>query len=614
MDEQVALKSFRTRSREMQGTVTMEAGPSVQKMSQELERLFTPPTVESEVEEKKETDFVQQIQSPNHLLYKSPERKIVPSPVITPTRQDSNSEKKAKETKDTSTKEDFDHSNEENNGRSTFARCIQPGLNQEVANAMARHVVTKLRKEAAAMMAAATEKKKDNNTQAFHRRASPIARMRDSSFHRETMMFDDEPNKKEYKSDGVEKEQRRKQWKKKAKIAQRKQRRERKALRDEYTVGTDSQYSNNNPIIGCVLDNVERTNLFKRLSQCSGGVYNHDACAHSEFDDSGYGSSSSIESDEDDITEDNTTEDDFAARSRRRQRDRRQGRKKWESHSLDSSSVDTTLPEELTASYLVSDDGSDHHDDGDRNLSRSELNQSLENRSLENRSDLAFAGFSSVYSGRASTTSGSKTSRINHTTMNRLLTKTIDRPGFEKAFLQDMESKGESMLWHQDTSSIDPSPVLIRLKKGYRLPNGRYCSPRLIWTDLRKKQNHGFEIFDIRSLDPANMLHLKEFPYAIPGRSVLLHLNNSQTFIFEARTELDLARFLRGMRLLIARLTRSLVTGNLDESCEFLDMGLWGDHRKKKQTRKSDVDWSRAMDDVTEAMIENALVSMTFEV
>eukprot|EP00531_Pseudo-nitzschia_arenysensis_P017959 CAMPEP_0116134444 /NCGR_PEP_ID=MMETSP0329-20121206/10648_1 /TAXON_ID=697910 /ORGANISM="Pseudo-nitzschia arenysensis, Strain B593" /LENGTH=613 /DNA_ID=CAMNT_0003629153 /DNA_START=59 /DNA_END=1900 /DNA_ORIENTATION=+ len=613
MDERVPVRSFRTMSRKKEGTVTMEAGPSVQKMSKELERLFAPPTIESEVEEKKETDFIPETQSPNHLLYKSPERNIVPSPVITPTRQDSNSEKKEKEPKNTSTKENFDHDNEENNGRSTFARCLQPGLNQEVANAMARHVVTKLRKEAAAMMAAATEKKKDNNSQPFHRRASPIARMRDGSLNRETMMFDDEPPKKEYKSDGEEKEQRRKQWKKKAKIAQRKQRRARK-LRDEYTVGTDSQYSTNNPIIGCVLDNVESTDLFKRLSQCSGGVYNRDACAQSEFDDLDYGSSSSMESDEDDITEDYTTEDDFGARSRRRQRDRRQGKKKWESHSLDSSSVDTTLPEELTASYLVSDDGSDHHDDGGRNLSRSELNQSLENRSLENRSDLAFAGYSSVYSGRASTTSGSKTSRINHTTMSRLLMNKIDSPGFEKSFLQDMESKGESMLWHQDTSSIDPSPVLMRLKKGNRLPNGRYCSPRLIWTDLRKKQNHGFEIFDIRSLDPASMLHLKEFPYAIPGRSVLLHLNNSQTFIFEAGTEMDMARFVQGMRLLISRLTRSLVTGNLDESCDFLDMGLWGDHRKKRQVRKSDVDWTRAMDDVTEAMIENALVSMTFEV
>ena len=603
MNEHVALRSFRTRSRK-EGTVTIETGPSVQKMSQELERLFAPSTVQTEIEEKKEIDFLQEIQSPNHLLYKSPERGKPPSPVITPTRPDPNTEKEAKGLKVVTppTNENIDNNIEdENNGRNAFSRCILPGLNQEAANAMARHVVTKLRKEAAAMMAGA-EKKKDNNATPLHRRVtSPIARMRGSEYM-ETMTFDNEQQpRKESKSDGQEKKERRKQWKKKAKIAQAKQRK--KQLRDEYTVGTDSYNSSNNPIIGCVLDNVERTDVFKRLSQCTGGIYNRDA--QFECD---YGSSSS-DSDDESTTEDDTTEDDFGARSRQRQRNRIKDKKKWENHSLDSSSVDTTIPEEMTTSYLVSDDGSDHHDDNVRNLSRSELNQSL-----ENRSDLAFAGFSSVYSGRASTaTSGSKTSRINHTTMNRLLMKSIDSPGFEKAFLHDMESKGESMLWHQDTSSIDPTTVLLRLKKGHRLPNGSYCSPRLIWTDVRKKQNHGFEIFDIRSLDHASMVNLKDFPYAIPGRSVLVYLNNSDTFIFEAATEMDMVRFVRGMRLVIARLTRSLVMGNLEGSCELLDME---DPKRSRQAsfRNSEIDWSRAMDDVTDAMIDNALVSTTFEV
>lgn len=170
------------------------------------------------------------------------------------------------------------------------------------------------------------------------------------------------------------------------------------------------------------------------------------------------------------------------------------------------------------------------------------------------------------------------------------------------------------MLWHEETSSIDPTPVVIRLKRGYRLPNGTYCAPRLIWTDLRENHNYGFDVFDIRSLDHATMLQLKDFPYAIPGRSVLLHLKNNTSFIFEAETEDDVMRFVRGIKWAIARLTYNLAVGNLDGTCELLDLGLVDP--KRRNTRRStllEFDWSRAMDDVTELLIDNALES-AFEI
>ena len=149
--------------------------------------------------------------------------------------------------------------------------------------------------------------------------------------------------------------------------------------------------------------------------------------------------------------------------------------------------------EEMTASFLVSEDGSDQHDEGYRNRSRTELNRSTDT----GRSDFALAGYTSVYSSRASSASGSKTSRINHTSMNRLL-NVMDTPTFVKSFVQDMESKGKSMLWQQYAASMNPTTVIVRLKKGYRMPNGECCAPRLIWTDLRSKQNYGFDIFDIK--------------------------------------------------------------------------------------------------------------------
>ena len=152
MDE-VAFRSFRARSREKErASNKMEAGPSVQKMSQELERLFAPPAVLTEVEEKKEIDSVQEISSPSQLLYSSPNRGLTmtPSPNLTPTRPGFDTGNHHEDHKDTrsANENDNNHSNEEDNGRSDFAGCIHQGLNREAANAMALHVVTKLRKEA----------------------------------------------------------------------------------------------------------------------------------------------------------------------------------------------------------------------------------------------------------------------------------------------------------------------------------------------------------------------------------------------------------------------------------------------------------------------------------
>ena len=170
------------------------------------------------------------------------------------------------------------------------------------------------------------------------------------------------------------------------------------------------------------------------------------------------------------------------------------------------------------------------------------------------------------------------------------------------------------MLWHEETSSIDPTTVVIRLKRGYRLPNGTYCAPRLIWTDLRQNYNYGCDVFDIRSLEYANMLHLKDFPYAIPGRSVLLHLKDNTSFIFEAGTEEDVIRFVRGIKWVISRLAYNLAVGNLDGASELLDLGLVDPKRRNtRRSARSEFDWSRAMDDVTELLIDSALES-AFEI
>ena len=105
MDD-LAFQRFRARSLEKERPSNeMVEGPSVQKMSQELERLFAPPTVETVTEEEKdiesdapptvetvteeEKDIESEIESQDaeHLFTSAiPAIPVTPSPVSTPTK------------------------------------------------------------------------------------------------------------------------------------------------------------------------------------------------------------------------------------------------------------------------------------------------------------------------------------------------------------------------------------------------------------------------------------------------------------------------------------------------------------------------------------------------
>ena len=607
---EVARRNFQALSLQGTNNDSGRQGPSAG-TTMENEMGFAPAKKETtESVEKNTSSFVQDIHDPNH-FYSSPKRGLMSASTSAFTKPRA----------DTTGNEASHTANGYIGGEQAHQQYNMPPIHPKAADAMAHHVVTKLQKEAAAMIAAG--RSPTGNTP-YHRRASPIARMRDNNIQNETMATDaDRPPKKDPKSDREVKEEKQRQWKKKAKIAKEKQRRKRQAQRDESTYGSTSagHFNAKSAIIGCVLDNVENTDLFKRITACSGGAYSRNSCIPSECEYDEYGSASSTGS-----YSENTEEDEDVQGDGRKQLGR-QRKKKWEISSRDSSidhssgpSVDTTVPEEMNASFL-SDDGMDHNDEGPFNRSKAELNQSMETaRSVgatiagrSNATDYAFVGFSSLDRSVNNTVrSGNNwapvpTMGIRHQPAANAFTETGDVPGYVKAFLQDIQTRGESMLWHQETSAIDPTTIILRLKRGYRLPSGTFCAPRLIWTDPRINQNYGFDVFEIRSLNHANMLHLKDFPYAIPGRSVMVHLKNNTSFIFEAGTEEDVMRFVRGIKWAIARLAYNLVTGNLDGSCELLDLGL-----VEAIGSNSQLDWSRAMDDVTEIMISKAWAS--FEV
>ena len=518
-------------------------------------------------------------------------------------------------------------------------------------NATAKDVMMRLQKEASGKIP-------------YHRRASPIARMRDTGFQMESATnanregidgatqdpfhsnHNPGPQIQGVKSDHEVKKDKRRSWKKKMKIAQGKKRRERRAL-DDYTVGSSSQFGRKSAIIGCVLDNVEGTNLFQRIAQCTVGEYHRGdgGTTGSEYEESEYGSVSSTSGSNSEDSYSDEDETFFGVRlwgrrsgnsdTKRRSRGRSQKRRgrspsressvdRTDSYELDPS-VDTTVPEEMTASFLSTGDDPTEISTNDRKSLEHGISPgkgaSAATTGYSNATDYAHYGMpmpSASLQQPATATRAYQESSAS----------TGSSPGFVKTFIEDIEKKGESLLWHEEAPAMDPRNVIIRLKRGYRTLNGAYCAPRLIWTDRRESLNYGFDIFDIQSLERADILHLKKFPYAMPGRSMLLQLKNSTSFIFEAGTEEDAFRFVRGVRWIVTRLAYNLVIGNLDVSCELLDLGLIEPrstaratcskpespgNRSTGRSALTEFTWSRAMDDVTEQLIDNAIASR-FEV
>ena len=598
---------------------------------------------------------------------------------------------------------------------------------------IARQVVAKLQQEA--LLGGANINKitgTGTGTTPIHRRASPIARMRDNSVQeaasidvdahglrfkmaadtsnssptrssnnnnwfkmaadtsnssptRSSNNNDNNKNIKEHISDKEMKKEKRRKWKKKMKIAQAKKRQERRYLDDNNTVMSSSQFggSRSNPVYSCVLDNVEGTKLFARFTQCAGATVDDGAVSeygyYSEYGGSSAGSTGigyySDDYDDDDDDDDEEVSALSASVPRRngkqlqQQRQRQRGRSRKSRQkppsresSTDRSSmgtsVDTTVLEEMTASFLsTGDDTTVYGEQSEISESLQQQRQRQNSTKIKSSSEVPLAatvatseignsnptdyaafvsGMSNVQpsfdpfkidenminnenivipstqnpivlprfgTNRHLSSSGTHIKSRNPTTMNLQSESSV-----VKKFIEDLKNRGESMLWHQETSAMNPTNVTIRLKKGF-VSDGTYCAPRLIWTDPRKDQNYGLDIFDIQSLERADVLlvQLETFPCAIPGRSVCLHLKNSTSFIFEAGTEEDALRFVRGVRWIVARLAYNLVIGNLDVSCELLELGIM-DARSPRSTLM-EFDWSRAMDDVTEHLVEKTLSS-----
>jgi hypothetical protein len=121
---------------------------------------------------------------------------------------------------------------------------------------------------------------------------------------------------------------------------------------------------------------------------------------------------------------------------------------------------------------------------------------------------------------------------------------------------------------------------------------------------------HGdsIDLFDIRSLEKASPLQLQAYPFAIPGRSIVVRCGTDKEMVFEAPNEPEARRFIHGMRWVVARLAFNLIIGNLDVCCELLNVTKGNiDERKNPQSLQEEAQWAKAMNEVTNQLVEKSV-------
>jgi len=162
----------------------------------------------------------------------------------------------------------------------------------------------------------------------------------------------------------------------------------------------------------------------------------------------------------------------------------------------------------------------------------------------------------------------------------------IDETEYVKAFVHDMITDGCPFFWQKEMMVMSSKEVVLKLKPGRQTPEGAFCGPRMTW-QLDEFETYGINVFDIQTMDRATPLQLKHYPFAVPSRTLCVRMNRGQEFYFEAPSNDEAFSFLYGMKLIVARLSLSLVVGNMDELLELLDLNSPDDMTIKTKARKS---------------------------
>ena len=166
------------------------------------------------------------------------------------------------------------------------------------------------------------------------------------------------------------------------------------------------------------------------------------------------------------------------------------------------------------------------------------------------------------------------------------------------------------LIWHgpqgDSTAFRRPCGVVAHLKLG-TLDDGVYGGPRLEWQKQDGSDGGIIDLFEIQSMETATDEMIVPYKFAIPENTFFVILNNGKHVVFEASSDSEARRFIHGLRWVVARLSFNLVVGNPLVSCELLSVGSNGKSATKRESPKTPMEealWSKAMNDVTNHMVD----------
>lgn len=179
----------------------------------------------------------------------------------------------------------------------------------------------------------------------------------------------------------------------------------------------------------------------------------------------------------------------------------------------------------------------------------------------------------------------------------------IRNKNFIREFISELTKEGIKLLQHRRShrqAFSKPTEVRAYLRLGIEGQSNSFCEPCLQFLAYDGIPVVSVDLFDVRSLEKATALQLQAYPLAVPGNSLLIRTNPGD-FVFEAKNEEDAVRIVHGMRWLIARLSFNLIIGNVNVSCELLDVG-----NKAFKQRVGESNRAMAMNDLTNHLVDKS--------
>lgn len=143
----------------------------------------------------------------------------------------------------------------------------------------------------------------------------------------------------------------------------------------------------------------------------------------------------------------------------------------------------------------------------------------------------------------------------------------------------------------------DPVQTLVFIESGFIQEDGDYAGPKLAWYSQEGDPLGAVDLLNIESLESATPLQLQDYPFAMPGNSLILRLHSKvgTDLVLESPNSAETRRFIHGLRWVVARMAFNMIIGNPTVTCELLDVSPTIDES------------SRAMNAVTNQMIDKVL-------